>query len=238
MSEPSVMTEAAPRPVPFFARLHAAGRALVVAALVAGLFAAWEYRGILDPATISIAIGRHPAAALIFLLAHVVASLLFIPRAALAAAAGMMFGMGWGLAWATAGSVVGALAGFLLARYVNAGFIDPESIPRLGPLLLRCERGGWRTVAALRLVPLVPHSLANYALGLTRMSLGGFALGSLLGQLPMTVAYVELGAAGEQFIAGKGGWLVPTLVGLAALVLTLLLPKLVGRRVGGDPSGG
>lgn len=231
------MIEAAPRPVPPFARLHIAGRALVLAALVAGLVAAWEYRGVLDPASISIAIGRHPAAALIFLLAHIAASLLFIPRTALAVAAGMMFGTGWGLAWATTGSVVGALAGFLLVRYVNAGFIDPESIPRLGPLLLRCERGGWRTVAALRLVPIVPHSLANYALGLTRLSLGGFALGSLLGQLPMTVAYVELGAGGQQFFAGKAGWLVPTLVGLAALVLTLILPRLVKRRIATDQGG-
>jgi uncharacterized membrane protein YdjX (TVP38/TMEM64 family) len=224
------MIDADPRATPPLARFRAAGRVLVLVALVAGLVVAWQYRGALHPAAISTTIAQHPAAPLIFLLAHIAASLLFIPRTALAVAAGLMFGMVMGLVWATLGSVVGATAGFLVARYVNAGLIDPEAIPRLGPLLVRCEREGWRAVVAVRLIPVVPHSLANYALGLTRLSLGDYAFGSLLGQLPMTVAYVELGAAGEDVMAGKAGWLVPTAVGLVALALSLFLPRLLKRR--------
>ncbi len=72
------------------------------------------------------------------------------------------------------------------------------------------EQGGWRAVAGLRLIPVIPHSLANYALGLTRLPLGAYALGSLLGQLPMTIAYVDFGAAGERVMLGTAGWLVPT----------------------------
>jgi uncharacterized membrane protein YdjX (TVP38/TMEM64 family) len=214
---------------PPLARLQRAGRLLVLLALLGGLVAAWLNRGALDPHALSGAIARYPAAPLLFLLAQVVASLLFIPRTIFALAAGLLFGLAGGLLWTTLGGVLGGLAGFLVARYLNAGLIEPETIPRLGPLLLRCEAGGWRAVMAVRLVPIVPHSLANYALGLTRLGIGSFALGSLLGQLPMTVAYVDFGAAGGELMQGKAGWLLPTLVGAGALLLSFAAPRLLAR---------
>ena len=206
------------------------GRWLVLLLLGAGIVFAWRHHATFDPLAISGEIATHPAAPLVFLALHVAASLFFIPRTILAMAAGLVFGVGWGLVWATAGSVLGAVAGFLLARYVNGGLIDPENMPRIGPALQRAEAGGWRAVMALRLIPVLPHSLANYALGLTRLPLGAYALGSLLGQLPMTIAYVELGAAGGRLWAGNAGWLAPTLIGTAALLLSLLLPRFARSR--------
>ena len=110
-----------------------------------------------------------------------------------------------------------------------AALIDLENLPRLGPVLLRAEGGGWRAVTVLRLIPVMPHSLTNYALGLTRLSLGAYALGSLLGQLPMTIAYVEFGAAGGRPMAGKrtgwaDRWSAPSRSGLS-----ILLPRLWKR---------
>ncbi len=210
--------------------LRNAGRALVVAALAGGLAAAWLDRGALDPASITAAIARFPAAPLVYLAAHVIASLLFLPRTILGLVAGAAFGPEWGLVWATLGSVLGAVAGFLVARYVNSGLVDLESMPRFGPLLLRAEAGGWRAVTMLRLIPLVPHSLANYALGLTQLSLADYVLGSLLGQMPMTVAYVSFGAAGDRFAAGDTRWIVPVLIGAAALGLSILVPRLHAKR--------
>jgi uncharacterized membrane protein YdjX (TVP38/TMEM64 family) len=213
------------------ARLRLAGRGLVVAAIAVGAVLVWRHRGLLDPQAISDAIALRPAAPLVFLAAHVAASLLFLPRTVFAVAAGIVFGTGWGLVWAAAGSVLGAVAGFLVARYVNAGMIEPETMPRLGRILQRAEDGGWRSVMALRLIPVVPHSLANYALGLTRLKLGPYAFGSFLGQLPMTLAYVDLGAAGGRLWAGQAGWLMPTLIGAAALVASLLLPRFARRHL-------
>lgn len=195
-------------------------------ALAGGVFAVWLNRDALDPSTITATIARYPAAPLAFLAAHAVASLFFIPRTMLGLVAGLVFGLWWGLVWAALGSVIGAIAGFAIARYVNSGLIDLESLPRLGPALLRAEAGGWRAVTMLRLIPVIPHSLTNYALGLTRLSLGDYALGSFLGQLPMTVAYVSFGAAGERMAAGEKSWLWPILVGGATLAASILLPRL------------
>jgi uncharacterized membrane protein YdjX (TVP38/TMEM64 family) len=202
------------------------GRALMLLALAGGIVLVLLNRNTLDPSVITAQIARYPAAPLIFLLAHVAASLLFVPRTMLGLVAGLIFGLWWGLAWAALGSVLGAVAGFLIARYLNNGWIDLENLPKIGPVLLRAEAGGWRAVTMLRLIPVIPHSFTNYALGLTQLSLGDYALGSLLGQLPMTVAYVSFGAAGGKAATGQEGWLVPVIVGVAALALSILLPRL------------
>jgi uncharacterized membrane protein YdjX (TVP38/TMEM64 family) len=217
----SISAERAP-----LSRLRLAGRLMVLALLVVGMVAVWVNRAALDPNAIRSAIEGHPAIApLLFLSLHIVASLLFVPRTLMGLVAGGVFDFWWGLLWAATGSVLGAIAGFLIARYVNSGMIDLENLPRLGPVLQRAETGGWRAVTMLRLIPVIPHSFSNYALGLTRLSLGGYALGSLLGQLPMTIAYVSFGAAGGRAAAGGHDWLLPAIVGAIALAASILLPR-------------
>jgi uncharacterized membrane protein YdjX (TVP38/TMEM64 family) len=214
--------------VPFIG-LNRAARLLVLGLVAITALAAWRWRAVFDPIAITNAIGRYPAAPLGFIAAHIAASLAFIPRTLLAIVAGLLFGTGWGIVWAELGSVAGAAAGFLLVRYVSSGLINFERATRVKSVLERVERGGWRAVALLRLIPIMPHSLSNYGLGLTRLPLGVYAFGSLIGQLPLTIAYVELGAAGERLLLGAG-WVEPTLLGLAALSLSLALPAYLRRR--------
>jgi uncharacterized membrane protein YdjX (TVP38/TMEM64 family) len=211
-----------------------AGRLALLALLAAGIAAAWRWHGLFEPLALTAAVARHPAAPLGFLALHVAASLFFVPRTLLAVAAGLLFGMWWGLLWAMLGSLVGAVCGFAVARYLYAEFAARANPTRLTVLLDRAERGGWRMVAVLRLVPIMPHSLTNYALGLTHIRLGPYAIGSLLGQLPLTIAYVELGAAGERAMLGAADWrhqvLWPSVIGLSALALSVLIPLLARRR--------
>jgi uncharacterized membrane protein YdjX (TVP38/TMEM64 family) len=208
--------------------LRRASRLALLGFLAAGAMAAWHWRTILDPLAISAAIDRFPSAPLSFLAVHVAASLLFVPRTLLAIVAGLVFGVGWGIVWAASGSVAGAVAGFLAARHLSSG---RDHLGRFGSAAAQVERGGWRAVAMIRLIPVMPHSVANYALGLTKLPLGAYALGSLLGQLPLTIAYVDLGAAGERLMVGGASWVEPTLIGLAVLSLSLLVPAVARRRV-------
>jgi uncharacterized membrane protein YdjX (TVP38/TMEM64 family) len=202
-------------------------RLAMLGLLAVGVALAWRWRTVLDPMTISAAIDRYPLAPLGFLAVHIAASLLFVPRTLLAIVAGLLFGVGWGIVWAALGSVAGAIAGFLVARYINSGLIDAG---RLGSVAAQIGRGGWRGVAVLRLIPVIPHTLTNYALGLTCLPLSAYAFGSLLGQLPMTIAYVDLGAAGGRLMLGGASWIEPTVIGLAALSLSLLVPAIARRR--------
>jgi uncharacterized membrane protein YdjX (TVP38/TMEM64 family) len=77
---------------------------------------------------------------------------------------------------------------------------------------------------------MLPHPLTNYGLGLTRLSLGDYTLGTLLGQIPMTVAYVEFGAAGNEVLSGGANWVLPTIIGAVVLAISIFLPRLLRRR--------
>jgi uncharacterized membrane protein YdjX (TVP38/TMEM64 family) len=211
--------------------LRRIARLLLLGLLLVGAVVTWRWRALLSPAELGATIGRYPLAPLAFLAVHTAGSLLFVPRTVLAVAAGLLFGVGWGTVWAAIGSVCGAAAGFLVARYLNAGIVDLYRSDAIRPILERVEQGGWRAVAALRLIPVIPHSLSNYGLGLTRLPLGGYAFGSLLGQLPLTIAYVDFGAAGERVMLGAAGWLAPTLIGLAALAVSLAIPAVARLRL-------
>jgi len=122
-------------------------------------------------------------------------------------------------------------AAWSVARYINAGLLVPETIPRIGAWLERAERGGWKAVAILRLLP-VPHPITNYALGLTRLSLGAYLWGSLLGLVPSTFAFVDLGLGGRNAAFGVGSWITPVLWGVGLLVFSALLSRLFRRRLG------
>lgn len=226
------MSEAKLDTPPPLGNLRRAGQGLVAFGVVLAAAAAWRWRAEFDPVTLAGMIRTHPAAPLVFLALHVLASLTFVPRTMLGFAAGIVFGVWWGLVWAALGGVVGAVVAFALARYVHAGLFDRARWVRMTALLDRAERGGWRAVTLIRLVPVLPHSLVNYALGLTRVRLGSYVLGTFLGQLPTTIAAVDLGTAGERAMRGAGDWLPPTLIGLGALALTVIIPTLVHRRQG------
>ncbi len=206
-------------------------RLILLALIALGIAAAWRWRELFDPRALAAAIAGDPLAPLAFIAIHVAASLFFVPRTVLALAAGLVFGMWWGIVWAALGSVAGAVAGFTAARYLHAGLIDRDRLWRAASLLDRLDRGGWRMVAVVRLVPVIPHSLTNYALGLTRLRLGAYAVGSLLGQLPLTVAYADLGAAGGRALSGAADWLTPSAIGLTALALSRLVPAVARRRM-------
>ncbi len=200
-------------------------RILLVVLVAGGIIAAFALRGAFQPLAIRDHIAEYRFAPGIFVAAMVAASLVFVPRTIVVAAGGLLFGLWWGLLLGTIGSTLGALVGFLLARYVNAGLVDEASLPRLAPALRAVERGGWRVVAFLRLVPVLPNTPVNYALGLTRIPFAGYAFGSLVGMVPMTFVWSELGASGNTALSG-GSWITPTLLALALLAVSVVLPRL------------
>lgn len=172
--------------------------------------------------------GFGPLIPLVFVIAHIAASLVFVPRSVMAVVASMLFDFWPACLWAITGSMAGAIMGFAIARYVNAGLIVPENLARVGPALQRAEEGGWRAVALVRLLPVLPHALANYVLGLTRLSLSEYTIGSFIGMLPETYVFVNLAFSGRQALGG-GTWIEPLLWGLAFLAVSILVPKFLRR---------
>ena len=174
-------------------------------------------------------------------LAHValfaVGTVLFVPGAVLGLAGGVLFGPLWGTILNLAGATLGAATAFLVARYLAADWVRRKAGGWIERLIAGVEAEGWRFVAFVRLVPLFPFNLLNYALGLTRIPLMHYVLASLVCMAPGTLAYTWLGHAGREAFAGDEAAIRYGLIGLALLAAVAFLPRLV-RRMRGETTPG
>ncbi len=123
-----------------------------------------------------------------FIVIYAVATVLFFSGAILSLAGGALFGPVWGTLWNLFGATLGATASFLLARTVAGAWVARRAGGRLQRLIEGVTAEGWRFVALMRLVPLVPFNLLNYALGLTGISLSAYIVTSIVCMLPGAVA--------------------------------------------------
>lgn len=172
-------------------------------------------------------------------LGHVVlfaaGTVLFAPGSIFGLVGGVLFGPLWGTLLNLAGATLGATAGFLVARYAAADWVRARTGPRIERLITSVEAEGWRFVALMRLVPLVPFNLLNYALGLTRISLPQYVLASFIAMLPGTLAFTWLGHAGRQAIGGDSAAIRYGLAALAVLAAVAFPARLTERlRAGGE----
>jgi uncharacterized membrane protein YdjX (TVP38/TMEM64 family) len=186
------------------------------------------HKGAIDPDAIRNMVAGNGFAPLIFIALQILASLLFVPRTFLGIAAGLLFGFGWGSLWAMLGAVAGAAAGFALWRWIGEGQVDVEAMPKVGPLILKAEQGGWRTVAIARLVG-PPHSVVNTALALTKIGWTDYLVGSTIGMLPTTLVQVDIGATGGAFLRGGSTWIIGSLALAGLLAISFFLKRAVPR---------
>jgi len=140
-----------------------------------------------------------------------------------------LFGPVWGSVWNLAGATLGATLAFLIARYVASDWVAHRSRGRLKGLIDGVEAEGWRFIAFVRLVPVFPFNLLNYALGLTRIRLSHYVLASLIAMIPGTIAYTWLGHAGREVAAGSETAVRNLLLALGLLAVVAFLPRLVRR---------
>ena len=132
---------------------------------------------------------------LAFLGAHVVATVVPVPRTAFTLAAGLLFGPGLGVAIAVVASTASAVFALLLVR--AAGWqlnrlVRHRSIDTVDE---RLRERGWLAILSLRLIPAVPFSAINYAAGASGVRVLPYSLATLAGLLPGTAAVVILGDA-------------------------------------------
>lgn len=124
------------------------------------------------------------------------ASAALLPGSVLTLAAGFAWGpvLGTAIAWVSANLasslcfwISRSLAGDWAARRVGDRRL-------LGAIESAVSRNGLRVVFLLRLSPVVPFNLLNYALGLTQVRFRDYLLGGAIGMLPGTAMYVYLGS--------------------------------------------
>lgn len=169
------------------------------------------------------------AAPLIFIIVYALAAVLFVPGSIMTLAGGALFGPIWGTVYNLIGATLGATAAFLAARYLTAKWVARRAGGRLRRVIEGVEAEGWRFVAFVRLVPIFPFNLLNYALGLTRIRLLAYTITTFVCMAPAAAAYTYVGYAGREAIAGSQGAIQKGLLALGLVAAAAFLPRLVRR---------
>jgi uncharacterized membrane protein YdjX (TVP38/TMEM64 family) len=179
-----------------------------------------------------------PGGVAVFVLAYAAASLLALPVWPLTVAAGVAYGAWAGFAVALPAGAAGASVAFLAGRTIFQGAVARRIArdPRLAALDEAVGRQGAFLVLLLRLSPLFPYNVVNYALSATRLRLAAFAAASLLGMAPLTFAWAWAGATfgGLPGVAGRPpagpGERVLQWAGLLATVAVVIVLGRMARR--------
>jgi uncharacterized membrane protein YdjX (TVP38/TMEM64 family)/rhodanese-related sulfurtransferase len=164
-----------------------------------------------------------------FVALYSLATVAFVPGAIVTLAGGALFGPVWGSVWNLTGATLGATLAFLVARYLVGDWVERKAGGLLKRLIDGVDAEGWRFVAFVRLVPLFPFNLSNYVLGLTRIPLAHYVLGTFICMAPGAVAYTWLGYAGRGALAGETDAVRYGLLALGLLAAIAVLPRLIGR---------
>jgi uncharacterized membrane protein YdjX (TVP38/TMEM64 family) len=132
---------------------------------------------------------------LAFLIAHLIVTVVPVPRTAFTLAGGLLFGPVFGVVIAVVASTGSAVLAVLLVR--AAGWqlnrlVRHRAVDRVDE---RLRERGWRAILALRLIPVVPFAPLNYAAGASGVRVVPYTLATLAGLLPGTAAVVILGDA-------------------------------------------
>ena len=214
-------------------KLHRLMRPVLLVAVAGGIAWLALHRNILQSVALQQELMRFgPWSPILFVLIYSLAAVLFVPASILTVAGGALFGPLWGTLWNLSGATLGATLAFVIARYIGSDWVAGRAGERLSRLIRGVEEEGWRFVAFVRLVPLFPFNLVNYAFGLTRIGLSEYVFASFVCMAPGAVAYTYLGYAGLEAASGRAGAIHKAFLALALLAAVAFLPRLVRRLKG------
>ncbi len=191
--------------------------------------------------------GLGPLGPVVFVLGYAVAVVAFIPGSVLTLAAGAIFGLAEGTVYVFIAAVIGSTLAFLIARHGARATIEKRIAgdARFAAIDRAVGAEGRKIVLLLRLSPVFPFNLLNYALGLTKVRLVDYLVASL-GMLPGTLLYVYTGklagdvaavAGGVETERGAAEWSVLGLGFAATLIVTVLVTRIARRALDAATDG-
>ena len=166
---------------------------------------------------------------------YVPAAVLFLPGSVITLGAGFLFGVPIGFVTVLVGANLGAWAAFLVARSIAGNWVEQKvkGNPKFLAIDRALGREGFKIVLLLRLSPVFPFDLLNYALGITKVSFRNFALASAIGMVPGTLMYVYFGSAARSLTDVATGKVEGGLAGQAffwvGLIMTIVVALFVTR---------
>ena len=122
---------------------------------------------------------------------------IFIPSTPFMATAGILFGFKYGLLYTVIGGFLSSVIVFSLARLFGKQWVDNilenKYLKMVGNYNKRLESGGLLDLMVLRMAPIMPFNILNIIMGVSRIKMETYILGTLLGLAPSNVLSVYFG---------------------------------------------
>lgn len=183
------------------------------------------------------AVGLGPGGALLFVVGYAALTLTPVPKNLLTIAAGLVWGFWLALVLVYVGALLGAAASFVIGRALGREAVERLTGARVARLDAALAHRGLLAVLGARLVPIIPFTLINYGSGLTAVRRRDYALGTAIGILPGSAAYVALGAFGLEL--GPPFWIAVAVLGvliLGGVVTAAILRRRSGESPASEPT--
>lgn len=157
-------------------------------------------------------------APIVYIALYVVATVLIMPSTALNITGGAIFGHWLGTLWTSIGALIAAIVAFAFTRTVGREAVAKRLAGRWQAMDAEVRQGGLFYMFAIRLLPIMPYGLVNFAAGLTSISFKDYVLGTAIGTVPSVLPFVLIGSSGLKALTT--GNIFPL---LGALTLSSLL---------------
>ena len=152
---------------------------------------------------------------IIYIVIYTVATVLVLPSTVLNLAGGALFGPWLGSLWTTVGALVAAIVAFGFTRTIGRELVEKRLAGCWQTIDTEISNGGLFYIFSIRLLPVIPYGLVNFAAGLTSISWRDYVIGTALGTLPGVLPFVLLGSSG--LTLSQTGDLVPLVVALTLI---------------------
>lgn len=142
-------------------------------------------------------------APLIYVLFYTIGTLLILPSTPLNLTGGALFGIWWGTFWTTVAAMIAAIAAFTFTRTIGQEAIAKKFAGRWEAIDGEIRQGGLFYMFSIRLLPIIPYGLVNFAAGLTSIRWRDYVIGTFLGTLPGVLPFVMIGAGFTELSQGN-----------------------------------
>jgi uncharacterized membrane protein YdjX (TVP38/TMEM64 family) len=132
-------------------------------------------------------------AGVLYVIAYALAATIGLPTTVLSIVGGALFGVARAVVFAWAGAMVGTLVAYTLARSIGKGPVQ-RFLGRHHLLDLLGKRSDFWALLRLRVLPVAPFAVLDYAAGLAGVSLRPLLLATAIGILPSLTVYTYVGS--------------------------------------------
>lgn len=173
---------------------------------------------------------------LLFILIYVIGVIISFSGLILTVAGGLIFGTIKGTLINVIASNIGASIAFLIGRYLGRDFVEKLVKGKLKSIDDKIEENGFITILRLRLIPIVPFNLLNYAAGFSKVKYREYVLGSVIGMFPGTFIYTFFADAILIDPTKQKEAFLKLIIAASLLIATSFIPNLF-KKFANKPSG-